>query len=457
MSAVPEDFQDRCVCVMGLGYVGLTLAVVMAEVGFDVIGVEIRKKVVDDLKQGQPHFFEPGLQVRLKRVVASGRLTLFEHIPDHCRASTYVVTVGTPLGSDRQVRKDMIANVTSEISHHLKNGDMVVMRSTVELGTTRHLIKPILDGVGKSYDLVFCPERTLEGRAIRELRELPQIVGGQHLNSRIRAARMFQFLTPTVVQVSSLETAELIKLIDNSQRDVQFALANEVARIADAIGVSAVEVIQAGKLGYPRTNLPVPGPVGGPCLEKDSYILANGLRDTGVVPNLIMAARTLNEQQPNEVVDGLARLAACIPGFATAPVITLAGLAFKGRPETDDLRGTMAFPILAALRRHFPGALFRAFDPIVAAPTVEQEFAVPSVASLEEAFAGASLVVIANNHPCFENMSLGALGQAMCNPGIVFDFWNNFSLADAELPVGITYVGLGELGRVAKSFGSNNA
>ncbi|MEE3044161.1 MAG: nucleotide sugar dehydrogenase [Pseudomonadota bacterium] len=456
MSDVPYDFQDRHVCVMGLGYVGLTLAVVMAEVGFEVTGVEIRKDVTERLKAGEPHFFEPGLKERLQRVVESGSLTIVTNIPVQCNVSTYVVTVGTPLGAGKQVRKDMISNVAKEIGTHLKDGDMVVMRSTVELGTTRKLIKPILDSVGKEYDLVFCPERTLEGRAIRELRELPQIVGGQHLNARIRAARLFQFLTPTVVQVSSLETAELIKLIDNSQRDVQFALANEVARISDAIGVSAMEVIQAGKLGYPRTNLPVPGPVGGPCLEKDSYILANGLNESKVRPEIIMAARQVNENQPEEVVEGLKKYSLMVEGFSKKPVITLAGLAFKGRPETDDLRGSMAFPILKALRKNFPSAEFRAFDPVVAPVVVEKEFELPTVLSIKEAFEGSSLLVIANNHSCFENISLSSLAAHMADPGIVFDFWNNFSLADAVLPEKRTYIGLGELGRAMKSIEGGN-
>ena len=269
MNEFPDSMRDRNVCVMGLGYVGLTLAVAMADVGFNVHGVEIRANVVRDLLHGQPHFHEPGLAGRLARVLKSKRLTISQHVAGGPRASLYIVTVGTPLNADGKVRVDMIVNVVREIADHLRDGDMVMMRSTVELGTTRKIVKPILDATGRHYDLVFCPERTLEGQALRELRELPQIVGGHDRESRIRAAQVFQFLTPTVVQVSSLETAELIKLVDNAQRDVHFGLSNEVARIADAIGVSAVEVIRAGKLGYPRTQLPMPGPVGGPCLEKD--------------------------------------------------------------------------------------------------------------------------------------------------------------------------------------------
>jgi UDP-N-acetyl-D-mannosaminuronic acid dehydrogenase len=442
--------RDHKICIMGLGYVGLTLAVVMAEVGFDVQGVEIRDDVVRDLARGKPHFHEPGLAGRLARVLKSGRLSVSQHIPADFDASVYVVTVGTPLDGAGKVRVGMVVNVVREIAEHLKDRDMVVMRSTVELGTTRNVVKPVLDATAKSYDLVFCPERTLEGQALRELRELPQIVGGHDQDARIRAAQVFQFLTPTVVQVSSLETAELIKLIDNAQRDVHFGLSNEVARIADAIGVSAVEVIRAGKLGYPRTDLPMPGPVGGPCLEKDSYILANGLQDLGIAPEIVMAARRANERQPGEVIARLHKLCCRSPDFPDAPVITLAGLAFKGRPETDDLRGTMARPILAMLRKFFPGARFRGCDAVVATDTIRDVFGIDPVASVDEAFAGSNLVVIANNHPCFERMPLSLLADTMERPGVIFDFWNNFGVANVELPDGIIYTGLGELGRTAR-------
>ena len=442
--------RDRKICIMGLGYVGLTLAVVMAEVGFDVQGVEIRDDIVRGLAQGKPHFHEPGLAGRLARVIKSGRLLVSQHIPADLDASVYVVTVGTPLDAAGKVRVDMVVNVVREIAKYLKDDDMVVMRSTVELGTTRSVVKPLLDATGKSYDLVFCPERTLEGQALRELRELPQIVGGHDRDARIRAAQVFQFLTPTVVQVSSLETAELVKLIDNGQRDVHFGLSNEVARIADAIGVSAVEVIRAGKLGYPRTNLPMPGPVGGPCLEKDSYILANGLRDLGISPEIIVAARRTNERQPGEVIAQLHKLCCRFTDFPGAPAIALAGVAFKGRPETDDLRGTMAKPILAMLRKFFPGARFRGYDAVVATHTIREAFGIDPVVSVDDAFAGSNLVVIANNHPCFERMPLSPLADTMERPGVIFDFWNNFGVANVELPDGVIYTGLGDLGRTVR-------
>ena len=324
----------------------------------------------------------------------------------------------------------------------LRPGALVIMRSTVKLGTTRDVVVPILDRACVGYDLAFCPERTLEGRALEELRSLPQIVGGLTHRATNRAAQFFQFVTPTIVRVRDAETAEMIKMIDNAQRDVNFAFANEVARICDAVDVSAAEVIRAGKLAYPRTNLPLPGPVGGPCLSKDPYILAEGLEATGVVPEMTLAARRINERQPDEIADWLGARLAATPGFPAAPSICLAGIAFKGRPATDDLRGTMARPILTALTRIFPHARFSGYD-AMAEDAAIAGFGLEPRTSLEAAFDGADLVMVLNNHPVFQAMPIELLTGRMNRPGLVYDLWNHFDTAALELQRGTGYVALG--------------
>jgi UDP-N-acetyl-D-mannosaminuronic acid dehydrogenase len=438
--------MDRRVCVLGMGYVGLTLAVTLADVGFDVTGVEVRDDVVTRLQAGDAHFFEPGLADQLERLVAGGGLRVERTIPPDCTARVYIVTVGTPLGADRRARLDMVESVSREVAARLRDGDLVILRSTVKLGTTRDVVRPILDATGADFDLAFCPERTLEGQALSELRQLPQIIGGVSLRSSVRAAQLFQFLTPTVVRVADAETAELIKLVDNTQRDVNFAFANEVARMCDAAGVRAMDVISAGNLGYPRTNLPLPGPVGGPCLEKDPHILAEGLMDRGIIPEITLAARRTNEGQPAEAADFIARFTAGMPGFPERPVITLMGLAFKGRPATDDLRGTMARPVLEQLRLRFPGGRFRGYDPVVA-PQQVQDFGLESCASPAAAFRDAHVVVIMNNHPHFSAMPVERLADELAKPGLVYDFWNSYGSKVLHLPPGTAYVALGSHSR----------
>jgi nucleotide sugar dehydrogenase len=367
-------------------------------------------------------------------------------VPSGCGARVYIITVGTPLNGLGRVRLDMIDAVAREVARELTDGDLVILRSTVKLGTTRKIVAPILDRAGVRYDIAFCPERTLEGRALVELRQLPQIVGGATLAASVRAGQLFQFLTPTVVRVADPETAEMIKLVDNAQRDVSFAYANEIARACDAVGISAAEVIRAGKLGYPRTNLPMPGPVGGPCLEKDSHILAEGLRDLGLDPEITVAARTINERQPEEVVCYLKGLCESLGAFPRSPTVALLGLAFKGQPPTDDLRGTMARPMLECLRREFEGGTFRGYDAVVS-PEAIHGLGLETCETLEAAFKDAQLVLILNNHPLFCGMPLGLLATGMRRPGIVYDCWNCFEPDDLHLPDGIGYVALGGHGR----------
>jgi len=444
-STVPGGFRDRIVCIMGLGYVGLTLATVMVEVGFEVWGIEVREDLVRQMKEGKAHFSEPGITERLSRAVRNGRLKLFRTIPQDCPATVWIITVGTPMGGDGRARLDMVESVSREVAAHVKDDDLVIMRSTVKIGTTRELVQPILGASGKRFELAFCPERTVEGQALEELRWLPQIVGGETLDVAVRAGQLFQFLTPTVIRVSSIETAEMVKLVDNSQRDVHFAYSNEVARVCDAIGISAAEVIQAGKRGYPRTNLPMPGPVGGPCLEKDSYILAESVERYGIRPEMTLAARVINERQPAEIVSALLAQAGRMGGFPAKPVIAMLGIAFKGRPATDDLRGTTARPLLAALREAFPNAVFRGFDAVVSAEA-QRGFGVEPMASLPDALAGAHLAVIHNNHPVFASMPLEALADGMAQPGIVYDLWNNFAQGSVLMPEGRVYLCLGSHG-----------
>ncbi len=440
---VQNDFQDRSVCIMGLGYVGLTLAVVMAEVGFDVLGVEIRPEVVKDLRNGVPHFYEPGMEQKLKFLGENRSFRVEEKIPDDHNSRVYIITVGTPLSENGEARIDMISAVAKEVSRHLRDGDMVIMRSTVKIGATREIVVPLLDKSGVNYELAFCPERTIEGKALSELRSIPQIVGGAEHRTTIRAAQLFQFLTPTVVRVRSLETAEMIKLIDNSQRDVFFAFSNEVARLCDAVGISAAEVIQAGKLGYPRTNLAMPGPVGGPCLEKDPYILAEAMEKFGVTPEITLMSRKLNERQPLESVLAIKALTDQMKDFPSNPTICLMGLAFKGRPATDDLRGTTAFPILNALRAAYPDAIFKGYDAHVSNQEIETTFGIVPCEDLDQGFKDTNLVVIANNHACFESMPIESLAQLMCQPGLIYDFWNNFDPTELSLPAQTGFINLG--------------
>ncbi len=443
MIKVPLTYPDRKICIVGLGYVGLTLAIVMAERGFEILGVEIKEDIASDLQKAKARFFEPGLSARLKRMVESGALRISARIEDGGEAKVYIITVGTPLDEKGRARLDTIENACRDVALVLKHNDLVIMRSTVKLGTSRKIARSILEKTGVDFDLAFCPERSLEGGALPELRTLPQIIGGFTPVAAIRAAHLFLFVTPTVIMVKDMETAEMIKLIDNAQRDVLFAYANEVARLCDVAGVSAIEVIKAGNLAYPRSRLPMPGPVGGPCLEKDPHILAEGIIELGLRPEITLAARRVNEEQPEEIVSHLSKVCANLDSFPLCPQITLLGLAFKGQPPTDDLRGTMARPILNSLRKYFPYACFRGFDPLVRAKEIENTLGLTPCLDLEDAMKGSHLILILNNHPVFAGMNIEEMGALLDRPALIYDFWNNFRTSELHLPAGVGYMALG--------------
>lgn len=439
---VPFDYIDKEVCVLGLGFVGLTLATALAEVGFSVTGTEKRKDVLAQLASGNPYFFEPGLSPKLQKVISSGALAVASQIPKNCKARIFIITVGTPIDEDKRINLDNIKAVTQEIASHLKDDDLVILRSTVKLGTTRSVVLPILQATQKKFQIAFCPERTVEGQAMAELRYLPQVIGADDLATSLRAAQFFQFLTPTVIRVNDLETAEMIKLIDNTKRDVVFGFSNEVAKLCDAAGLSAKEVIQAGRFGYSRTDIPLPGPVGGPCLSKDSHILVQSMEEYGTTPSIIAAARAVNETQAQDVVDFLASYTENLPDFPKAPKIVLLGIAFKGKPATDDLRGTTARQIFDTLKVAFPNGEFWGYDPVVH-PRDLQAFGLIPKNELQEAFDGSHMVLVLNNHPIFSTMQLETWAHTMGTPGIIYDFWNNFSPEGLHLPSGVQYLALG--------------
>lgn len=438
---VGRNYADQHVCLIGMGYVGLTLAVAMAEAGFRVHGVEIDPKTVATIKSGRAPFKEAGFDERLARQVQQGAITASEEWPGLGVCNVYIVTVGTPLSDGQKVANlSALQIVTKCLASRLMPGNMVILRSTVRVGVSRTVVKPMLDAAGVPYNLAFCPERTLEGKALHEIRTLPQIVGGIDSVSVSRAAHFFGHLTSSIVRVRSLETAEMVKLVNNTQRDLMFAFANEVAEICDSLGVSAPEVIESGNLGYPRGFMPMPGPVGGSCLEKDPYILSES--NPNGVASLCTKARQVNEALPKQTARILATeiRSRIVPAAIKKGVIM--GVAFKGRPETSDLRGSLAIPLISELKAQFPNAELFAFDPAVSDEEIRKLGVIPC-ASAEEAYRLANFVVYQNNNRAFSRLNIGKLSQLMRADGVIYDLWNQYLDDYAYVRSDIAYFGLG--------------
>lgn len=430
---------DNHVCIVGLGYVGLTLAVAMANAGFRVSGVERNAAVAAIIRSGRAHFSEDGLDAPLAAAVSEGRLTVHEDLPADLGADAYIVTVGTPVDERHKVRIAPLQNALSEVSRALKGGEIIMLRSTVGVGTSRKVVKPILDATGVDYDLAFCPERTIEGKALLELSTLPQVVGGLTPKASDRAAAIFGRLTPDTLTVSSVEGAEMVKLINNTYRDLTFAFANEMAAAAEAAGISALEVLKAANHKYPRGGIPLPGPVGGPCLEKDPYILAEAFEAYGFTPEIALTGRRFNEALPERIVH---RLTVLTGDSAAVRKVAVLGLAFKGVPATSDLRGSLAIPLVEQLRKAFLNATVVGYDPLVNRAEAASKDIV-TAGSMAEAVKDADLVVIQTNHAEFRALDLQTAFSGMKPGGFVYDLWGQHGVTPQSLPGDVRYTNLG--------------
>jgi UDP-N-acetyl-D-mannosaminuronic acid dehydrogenase len=427
------------VCICGIGYVGLTLAVVMAEKGFDVTGVEIRPEVVKSLNSGEPHFHEAGLGMLLSRHI-NRNLRIAAEIPDET-FDAFIITVGTPLKKEsKEPELKYILSVAEEISKHLHDSCLVILRSTVAIGTARNVVLPVLQKECNQVNIAFCPERTLEGKALEELKYLPQVIGGINGESMEMAVSLFRRITPTIIEVSSLETAEMIKLLDNAYRDLHFAFANEVAQICEHIGIDAMEVIKSGKIGYSRTNIPVPGYVGGACLEKDPHILVYSCNQFHYTPGLVKYGREIHESIPLVVLNRIEQLLACYGKDLKNAKIFITGMAFKGEPETDDLRGSPSLIFTDALTKLRVNNMF-VHDFVVKEEEMKKVGLTPL--SIQDGFKDADVVIIGNNHGGYRGQNILQLVSTMNKPAILYDSWRLFDkklFADVD---GIHYEGLG--------------
>lgn len=366
-----SEVGAKKVCVIGLGFVGLTLALTFAEAGFEVIGVEKNTSVCETLRNGKAHFHEKNLDPLLKKHVEK-KFKIIETL-DRGVADIYILCVGTPINErTNTVDYSHIESGAEIVGKVLKVGDQILLRSTVTVGTTRGRVIPILEKyshllVGRDFSICFAPERTVEGKALEELRNLPQVIGGYDERSIDFAVRLFRSTASTVVTAPSLEAAEMVKLINNSFRDHIFAFSNQVSLICDRLGLSTTAVINAANEGYPRDRIPKPSPgVGGICLRKDPLLFADSAGSVGVSPLLIHAARQMNASIPKKIAE---RLMTHLLSQQSIPVenvtIGILGLAFKGKPETSDVRGSITTDVVQALRAMgFSGTII-GHDPLV--------------------------------------------------------------------------------------------
>jgi UDP-N-acetyl-D-mannosaminuronic acid dehydrogenase len=418
--------------IIGMGYVGLTLTAAMARKGFRVYGVDVQPSVVESLSNGKPHIFEPGVTEAFTELIGD-TITVAHELPDE-PVDAAIICVSTPV--DEATHEPYLKNLAAAAEHVVQRctaDTLVVVRSTVPVGTSRSIVLPILLEAWGSARLVMAPERTIQGQALRELVELPQVVGGLDDESLQHGLGLFGGLANQLVPVSNLETAELVKLTNNCHTDVIYSFGNEIAMLTERLGLDPLEVIRATNLDYPRPDIAKPGYVGGGCLSKDPYImLSSGVR-AGHEPRLIGAARRLNEELPVHVAERMAALMQETGG----KTITVLGWAYKGTPPTDDMRGTPVETMMPVFER--AGIRVLGHDPLVT-PEVIQKYGGEPV-DLATGFRAADAVLVITDHPDYRALDIKA-ALAGTQVKVVYDSWRILDAA-AVTEQGVRYAGLG--------------
>jgi UDP-N-acetyl-D-mannosaminuronic acid dehydrogenase len=402
-----------------------------------VRGVDTQPAVRAAVAAGRSHIFEPGVDEVLRACAGDG-LTAAAELPAG-GVDAAIICVSTPV--DMATHAPDLGNLRAAARHVAERcgpDTLVVVRSTVPVGATRAVVLPELAARWPRPRLAFAPERTIQGQALRELEELPQVVGGLDDDSRDRAVALFARLVRRVVPVSSLEAAELVKLANNCHTDLIYAYGNEVALLAEGWGLDPLEVIRAANLDYPRPDLARPGFVGGGCLSKDPYILIAAGEAVGRTPWLVGRARALNEHVPGHVAERLVALIRAARGSAEGARLAVLGWAYKGWPPTDDMRGTPIEPMLPLFRA--AGLELRGHDFLVAPDVIRRLGAEPG--TLEAACDGADAVLVTMNHPEYAKADLGGLLARLRRPAVLFDAWRILD-GEAARAAGVRYASIG--------------
>lgn len=399
--------KKKTVSVVGIGRVGLPMALVLADEGFRVYGIGRNQAKIDEIKKGRMPFIEEGAPPLLKKWVNKRFFptTSYDVIKE---SDVIILTLGTPIDENMNPVLDQINAAFKSMMPHMKKGQLIILRSTVSPRTTEYVAE-ILDNTrkfktGKDIFLAFCPERIAEGKAVDEIKSIPQIVGGINSVSTEKASGFFRSMGVTVIETDS-RSAELAKLFTNMYRYISFAIANEFMVISESFNRNIHEIVGLVNKGYRRGGLALPGLTAGPCLFKDGFFLIN---DNPFL-DLIAASWKINESMPLFVIRKLKERV-----NLKNKKVALLGLAFKA--EIDDIRESLSFKIRKALLREH--AKVTLHDPFV--KEYSQQEIIPD---LETALKGAQVVIIATRHGQYTKEREKILKLAG-KSAIICDMWN---------------------------------
>ncbi|HDK7174812.1 TPA: UDP-N-acetyl-D-mannosamine dehydrogenase [Clostridium botulinum] len=385
------------ICIIGLGYIGLPTSAMFASHGHEVIGVDVNKKVVNALNKGEIIIEEPYLDILVQAAVTSGNLKA-QLKPSE--ADAFIIAVPTPITKDKKADMTYVKAATESILPYIRKGNLVILESTSPTGTTEEVMKPILEKsglkIGGELFLGHSPERVLPGQILMELVNNNRIIGGINRKSAEEIRNLYSTFVKGEMYLTTATTAEMCKMMENTYRDVNIALANELAKICENIGINAWEVIQLCNK-HPRVNLHQPGPgVGGHCLAVDPWFIVDRVPE---LAKIIKLSRETNDSMPDYMANKIDDLLGNVEGKKK---VTLLGITYK--PNIDDMRESPIVELIELLEEK--SYEISIFDPYVKEYKYLEK-------DIKTACTNSDLVVLAVNHNEFKMLPLKDMKSKM--------------------------------------------
>ncbi|WP_438315141.1 nucleotide sugar dehydrogenase [Sporosarcina sp. FA9] len=402
--------MDKKICVIGLGYIGLPTAVMFANNGVHVHGVDINEKAIHMIRNKKLHIEENGLQERLDKAIDEGYFTVSS---EPVEADIYIVAVPSPINSDKTANVEHIRSATASIVPFLKKGALVVLESTVPPKTVENVMIPELIKsdliIGEELFVSHSPERVIPGHIFEELTKNDRIIGGINEVSAQMTKELYEVFVTGTIHLTDATTAELVKVMENTYRDVNIAFANELAKIGDTLDVNIWDAIRFANF-HPRVNIHTPGPgVGGHCIAVDPWFVVELAPE---LSDIIKLARNTNDQMPAYVAEQTKKM---LKRYTEDGLkVAVLGLSFKG--DVDDMRGSPSLTVIDELQKL--GLEVASYDPHIKDIRHDTQ-----KLTLNEAIIDANIVVILADHTQFKNLT-PEMVIPMMSDRLVFDTKN---------------------------------
>lgn len=405
----------KTICILGMGYIGLPTACMMANNGYEVVGIDVNDGIVSSLSSGKLHIEEPELEKIFLKAFKEGKLKVSRHVK---KSDVYIIAVPTPLGKDNKADLSYVIGAAEMIKDFVSKESLVILESTSPPGTTRNIVGNIIEKntklvAGTDFNLAFCPERVLPGKIIYELVNNDRVIGGINEKSAELAKDVYKSFVKGNIYTTTLETSEFVKLAENTYRDINIAFANELADICGEYDINIWDVVKFANM-HPRVNILNPGPgVGGHCIAIDPWFIIENIKKKDT---LIEKCRDINNSRPLII----SNKAAMIVKGIKDPKIAVFGISYK--ENVGDTRESPALAIINELLKK--GFEVSVYDPVVTNYNGK-------LSSLEDSLNGADLLLLFAAHDVFKKISLDFIAQKMRNNNI-FDTRNFYDRDEVE-------------------------